>query len=278
VLPLTELVKLLARPAPFSGHSVPFWDDPYIARRLLAAHLDPHTDAASRRPERIDAEIAWLRAPLGLRPGQRVLDLGCGPGLYAVRLAEHDLLVTGVDLSPSSLRYARRAARERGLRITFRRQNYLTLTDERRYDAALLIYYDFGVLSDEQRDDLLSRVHRALRPGGAFVFDVRSGTRPTPAPTWNLGRTGFWRAGPYLELTEWFEYPEIPATLRQTLILQDRRPARVFRFWDRSYTPRTLVPVLEQHGFVVDQVWGDLAGSPYADNGSALAILARAPA
>jgi 2-polyprenyl-3-methyl-5-hydroxy-6-metoxy-1,4-benzoquinol methylase len=143
MLPLPELVQLLARPAPFSRHSAPFWDDPYIARRLLAAHLDPHTDAASRRPERIDAETAWLRARLGLRPGQLVLDLGCGPGLYAVRLAEHGLLVTGVDLSPTSLRYARRAAREGGLRITFRHQDYLTLSDERRYDAVLLIYYDF---------------------------------------------------------------------------------------------------------------------------------------
>jgi SAM-dependent methyltransferase len=44
-------------------------------------------DAASRRPDTIDRSVDWLSNHLNLRRGGRVLDLGCGPGLYAERLA-----------------------------------------------------------------------------------------------------------------------------------------------------------------------------------------------
>ena len=83
----TRLHRSAARPALFAPHSAPFWDDPHISQQLLAAHLDPRSDAASRCPDTIDRSVAWLTSQLDLRSCGRVLDLGCGPGLYAERLA-----------------------------------------------------------------------------------------------------------------------------------------------------------------------------------------------
>jgi len=48
-------------------------------------------------------EVRELSALLELRPGQRLLDLGCGTGRHAVPLAGRGLAVTGVDLSPAML-------------------------------------------------------------------------------------------------------------------------------------------------------------------------------
>ena len=172
---------MVRRPALFAPHEAPFWDDPHIATQMLAAHLDPETDAASRRPATIDATVAWIVEQLGLSAGDRVLDLGCGPGLYCQRLARLGLDVTGIDLSENSLLYAREQAAAEGLPIRYIHANYLTLDAAAEYDAALLIYYDFGVLPDPDRDDLLRRVRRALRPAGAFVFDVLAG------PAWPAG-------------------------------------------------------------------------------------------
>ena len=65
---LARLGRHAARPALFAPHAASFWDDPYISRQLLAAHLDPGTDAASRRPDTIDRSVAVLTiATLGLR-------------------------------------------------------------------------------------------------------------------------------------------------------------------------------------------------------------------
>src|SRR5690242_3531145 len=96
-LQLAAMQALLRPPVLFAPGAPRFWTDPHIAGQMLAAHLDPSTDAASRQPATIDAEVAWLVARLGLQAGGRVLDLGCGPGLYSRRLAERGLAVTGVD-------------------------------------------------------------------------------------------------------------------------------------------------------------------------------------
>jgi len=171
-----DLLALLALqqqpPVPFTPGEPLFWDDPHISAQMLAAHLDNRIDVASRRPETIDRSVEWIAATLGLQPGAGVLDLGCGPGLYASRLAGKGLRVTGVDYSRRSITYASDFALQHGLDIIYRYQNYLELTDENRYDAALLIYGDFCPLNPAQRVVLLKNVRRALKPGGRFVLDV----------------------------------------------------------------------------------------------------------
>ena len=103
---LEQLKQWQAKPAPFTPGETLFWDDPHISAQMLAAHLDPTTDAASRRPETIERSVAWIVKTLGLRPGAKLLDLGCGPGLYAARLAQWGLDVTGIDYSRRSIDYA----------------------------------------------------------------------------------------------------------------------------------------------------------------------------
>ncbi len=171
-LNLEQLKQWQAKPAPFTPGEPLFWDDPHISAQMLAAHLDPTTDWASRRPETIERSVTWLVDTLGLRPGAQILDLGCEPGLYATRLARWGLNVTGIDYSQRSIDYAVQYAREHGLAIRYRYDNYLDLADRHLYDAALLIYGDFCPLAPAQRRQLLGNVQRALKPGGYFVLDV----------------------------------------------------------------------------------------------------------
>lgn len=277
-LDLVTLAQLAARPPLFAPHEAPFWNDPYISKQMLTAHLDPGTDAASRRPEIIDRTVEWLVRYLQIEPGQRVLDLGCGPGLYCERLARRGLEVVGVDLSPGSIEYARQSAREKGLPIEYLCLDYTQLDRGAEFDAVFLIYDDFGVLSDDDRDELLLRVHRALKPAGAFVFDVHTASAPgVPDATriWSISAGGFWKPGPYLELTQHFRYPEADARVRQVLIVESDGRVSRYRIWQHWYSPETITTVLRAPGFTVESIWADLTGKPLVPDSPELGVVAR---
>jgi 2-polyprenyl-3-methyl-5-hydroxy-6-metoxy-1,4-benzoquinol methylase len=273
-----QTIELQVKPAPFTPGEPLFWDDPHISRQMLAAHLDPDTEAASRRPETIERSVRWLIETLGLQPGASVLDLGCGPGLYASRLSRVGLHVTGVDYSRRSIEYAVQFADQNNLDITYRYEDYLDLHDENRYDAALLIYGDFCPLNPDQRSKLLGNVQRALKPDGAFVLDVSTRQcRKTHGSRngWRAIRSGFWKPGPHLVLEEGFDYPERSIWLDQFITIEADGKVTVYRNWFQDYTPQSISDELSAGGFVVESLWGDLTGTPYTPDSEWVGVVTR---
>lgn len=275
---LEQLEELQGKPAPFAPGEPLFWTDPYISQQMLATHLDPGTDAASRRPETIARYVAWLIETLHLRSGQAVLDLGCGPGLYAARLAPHGLRVTGVDFSQNSINYATQYAREHNLAIIYRCQNYLALDDTELYDAALLIYGDYCALAPAQRARLLQNIYRALKPGGYFAFDVTTRALRSQYGLkngWSVDRDGFWKPGLALVLKQGFDYPEQALYLDQYIVIEVNGKVSVYRNWFQDYAPETITAELEAGGFSISSLWGDLAGAPYEETSEWIGVVAR---
>ncbi len=244
---------------------------------MLKAHLDPNTDAASYRPEKIDRSVTWLIKILGLNKGMAVLDLGCGPGLYAARLAGRGLRVTGVDYSRQSMAYAREYAQAHDLSITYRYQNYLALTDQNQYDAALLISGDYGPLSPDMRRQLLKNVYCALKPNGYFALDVA-----TPNFSHRLGKPrcyvaegGFWRTGWHKVCEQGFDYPEDRVHLDQYEVIEADGSRCIYRNWMQVFTLETISNELERHGFRVDIVGRDLMGNPLVDKAELIGLVTR---
>lgn len=277
-LNIEKLKPYLTKPVPFTPGEPLFWDDPHISSQMLKAHLNPDHDRASRRPEIIQKSVDWLIASLGLQPGDSVLDLGCGPGLYASRLAESGLRVTGVDYSRRSIDYAIQYARSNNLDIHYRYQNYLTLEDENQYDTALLIYGDFCPLSPDQRKRLLSKVRRALKPCGYFVLDVTTPLHRQKYGArngWYAAETGFWKPGPHLVLEEGFDYPEQAIFLDQAIVIEESGEVSVYRNWFQDFTLETITAELEAGGFTIQSVWSDLTGQPYLESTGWIGVVAK---
>jgi SAM-dependent methyltransferase len=276
-LPIDQLLPLQEKPAPFAPGEPHFWTDPHIASQMLAFHLDPNSDAASRRPEIIRRSVAWLVQTLELKPGDRLLDLGCGPGLYAAQLAQAGLQVTGVDFSQNSIDYAVAAARQGGLQIDYRCQDYLLLQDEASFEAAVLIYGDLCPLSPGQRQRLLANVHRALQPGGRFVLDVTTPAlrqRAGLKAGWYAALSGFWKPGPHLVLEQGFAY-EGNLYLDQYVVIEENAKITVYRNWFQDYTPDAIRAELEASGFAVESLWSDLTGAPYQPSTEWIGVVAR---
>ena len=273
----SQLIKLQQKPSPFEPGEPLFWNDPHISAQMLQVHLDPNTDAASRKPETIDRSVRWIIERLALKSNDAVLDLGCGPGLYASRFACAGLQVTGVDYSRSSIDYARRYASENNLNITYRYQNYLELEDANLYDAVFLIFGDFCPLSPQQRSTLLKHVNRALKPGGRFLLDVTTREHRKKHGNkngWYAVESGFWKPGSHLVLEEGFDYPQQSIWLDQYTVIEGDGKISVYRNWFQDYTPKTITDELAQGGFSVESLWVDLTGKHYSPGSEWIGVIA----
>jgi ubiquinone/menaquinone biosynthesis C-methylase UbiE len=271
-----RLADLAIKPPLFEPSPARFWNDLYIAQQMLKAHLDPAADVASRRPETIERCVAWIAERAGLLPGARLLDLGCGPGLYARRFAGRGLRVTGVDFSENSLAYAR----QHDPHSTYIHADYRTLDlPLESFEAAVLIYGDLCVLNDADRDTVLQNTRRALSPGGYFFFDVMTPQHSDyhqPSVRWWVETSGgFWKPAPHLALLRHHQYPEHETGLEQYLVIEDSGDVTEYRIWSHYYSPEAITTVLEQQGFEVVGRYGDLTGAPYQPDGEWLGLAAR---
>ncbi|HUT07865.1 MAG TPA: class I SAM-dependent methyltransferase [Candidatus Latescibacteria bacterium] len=127
-----------------------------------------------RRVEECRVILRWLDA----RPGERVLDVGCGDGYYDWRIARSGAHVTGIDLHEKRLAFARR--HYGGDRVEF-----LSLDAERAdfpagsFDKAMSLCV-MEHLGDDER--VLANVSRAMKPGGCLTFSADSLSNDEIAP------------------------------------------------------------------------------------------------
>lgn len=249
---LTQLIKHSGRPPLFARGNCNFWNDPHTSKLLLEAHLNPDWDAASRRPATIEQTVAWIAEQFLPGEGAAILDLGCGPGLYAQRLASMGHRVTGIDFSRRSIAYAREKAAEAGFSVDYIYGNYVELDYEDAFDLIMLIYCDVGALTDDERDRVFAAAFRALKPGGTFVFDVVSDERlpeVTEEKDWEALEKGFWAGEPHLALTESFVYAEAKVSLSQTLVARQSGAVDVHRIYTHHYSEADLVELMGRHDF-----------------------------
>ncbi|MCH8869835.1 MAG: class I SAM-dependent methyltransferase, partial [Chloroflexi bacterium] len=113
-------------PKPWSeGDNIP-WNDPPFSGRMLKEHLRQDHDLASRALDKVDAHVAWIHETLLRNRPAKVLDLGCGPGFYANRLAGLGHQCVGIDYSPASIPFGQSEAANQGLSVSYLLQDIRT--------------------------------------------------------------------------------------------------------------------------------------------------------
>jgi SAM-dependent methyltransferase len=204
-----------------------------------------------------DQEVSFLVDALGLSPGARVLDVGCGPGRHAHALAARGFEVVGVDISERFIALAREATAP-GATVTFERADARSLSFSPEFDAVLsLCQGAFGlsgggdalVASLDPDQSVLEGMARALRPGGKLALTAFS---------------AYFQVR-YLGEADSFD-AERGVNHEHTAVRNEDGVEVPADLWTTCFTPRELRLLAESVGLRPEHIWsvtpGDYAARP----------------
>jgi SAM-dependent methyltransferase len=279
---LLDLVRRQSDPEPWSeGDNIP-WNDPEFSERMLQEHLSQEHDAASRRFETIDEHVDWIHDTLLRGKPGRVLDLGCGPGFYANRLARLDHELVGIDYSPASIAYARAEANGDELRCHFIEQDIRAANFGQGYDLVMLLFGELNVFRPSHAAKLVKKAHNALVDGGVLLLEPHTfaavegiGTEPR---TWFSSNGGLFSTRPHVVLTESFWRPD-SGTATKRYFVTDALTGDLTHFAQtfQAYGDLQYRMLLTQNGFRNFSTYPSLRGHPDPSQKGLIAIVARKP-
>lgn len=274
-----QLEEVNSRPEPFEFYTAAdLWTEKHTSEQMLAYHLNTEVDVSSRRGEFIDQSVEWIASHFGVGPGARIADFGCGPGLYANRLAQLGASVTGIDFSKRSIKHARGVAANSGLTIEYVNQNYLDFETQDRFDLILMIMCDFCALSPSQRMVMLTKFHSLLLPGGSVLLDVHSLNAFKQREEVNSYGVnlldGFWSAEKYYGFLNAFKYDDAKVVLDKYTIVVAERTRTVYN-WLQYFSPESLWSEFEEAGFTRQELFADAAGTPFDETASEFAVVGK---
>ena len=277
---LQNIITRKSPPIPFvEGEKIP-WDDPDFSERMLNEHLSQEHDMASRRFAVIDRHVDWIEKHILSGQLSKILDLGCGPGLYTHRLTKLGHRCLGIDFSPASVRYAQMQAENDKLDCNYLHSDIRFADYNSGYDLVMLINGEFNIFSQEEAGTILEKAYNALKPGGKVVIEPfrfdwikDDGNR---GPTWYSSETGLFSEKPHICLQENFwDEDTHTSTVRWYIIDTDSGTVEQHSATAQAYSQDEYRKIIEVSGYKDVEFFPSLLGVEDSDNQYYQAITAK---
>ena len=213
-----------------------------------------------------------------LSKNSKIIDFGCGPGLYTSRFAKLGAEVCGVDFSSRSIAYAREQTTKDDLPITYIEADYLEIQPKGPFDLVTMIMWDYCALAPAQRKAMLTKFRDLVSTEGRIVFDVFSlkafeSKKEVSTYEKNL-MDGFWSADPYFGFVTSFKYDNEKVSLDKYTIIERNKQREVYN-WLQYFSLESLKDELYAAELELEETLGDVAGHAYDAEHTEFAVVVK---
>jgi ubiquinone/menaquinone biosynthesis C-methylase UbiE len=213
------------------------------------------------------ANVVWEL--LELQADSSVLDLACGHGRIANRLAQRGATVTGLDATPMFLELALDDAKRRRVDVEYVEGDMRELPWTDRFDAVLIWFTSFGYFDDDDNRRVLRETYRALKAGGALLIENNNVAQLlTRALPWIVHE----RNGDFM-IDRWHFDPVTSRGVTERIVIRDGRSRR-FDFFVRMFIAAELRDWCGDAGFREVEFY-DEEGAPLTAQSRRMITIAR---
>ncbi len=213
-------------------------------------------------------EVDFVINVLGLLPKDKVFDLGCGFGRHSIELAKRSFNVTGIDISRSLLKIAKKEARRAKVKPNFINKDIRKLKIRNEFVGAIMMLNVFGIMSTEQEDEIiLENIYKSLRKRGKIFIDLRN---PEKLKKNNLFKP---KKIDSLKVRTKSTYYPVQKQVLVERYFYEKGKRKSYNVIARIYTCSELKILFEKHGFKIINFYGDFNGNKYNKDTSPRLIL-----
>ena len=221
---IKHIVYRDSNPLPWSSEVRFPWSEPAFSRRMLLEHLRQDHDMASPRSSKIDKHVQFIHEELLSNKPTKILDLGCGPGLYTSRLAKLGHICVGIDFSPASLEYAKDQAIRQSLDCTYIQGDLREIQFPGNFGLVMMLHGEMNAFSKNDMQKILMKINAALEKNGQLLLPSSTidGIRlkKSVERTWSTYESGLFSDSPYLELYETLWNPGTKTRIERYFIVE----------------------------------------------------------
>jgi len=240
------------------------WTQDFFSGLWLDAQRQTWSDEES------DANAEACAELLDLPDGAEILDVPCGDGRVALRLAANGYRVTGFDRSPELLDTARESASTLKIPSRWDQGDMRALPYSAEFDGAICIWGSLGYGTEAEDGAFLAGVARSLRPGGGFILDTHVAETLLP----NFHDSGFYRAGD-VTISEHRSFDPLTSRIDCEWVFTRKGKVEERTSSIRIYSTRELTNLLQVNNFSDFDYFGSMQLEDFETGSPRLVLRAR---
>lgn len=219
----------------------------------------PNGFPQTRSYDQIDAWVSWINKTI--KPRSRILDLGCGPGLYSNRLASLGHSVVGIDISPALINYAETKAGSNKIDAVYKVGSFMDIDYQEEFDFILVFQSTFNSLNIENAINLIDKIYNALKIGGQILFEVVMYCEDDKRPSLSIGELQILKSSPWSDKMHIWEQRDLFFVAERELVnhhLIRIADCEATEYWYRMklYTVQEITQMLQSWGMKVVRILG----------------------